>query len=147
MKKLFDTPPVSPGVDTAILFIRIAVAALMLTHGIPKFQSLMADGETQFPAVLGMSATLSLTLTVFAEVFCSMLILFGLGTRLAVLPLLFTMLVAVLYIHAGEPFGKKELGLLYILPYTTLLLTGSGKYSIDYLLQHRLAPKPAFQRS
>ncbi len=68
-----------------------------------KFMNNSGNGN-QFPAILGMSGELSLTLTVFAEIICSVFILFGLGTRLAVIPLIITMLVAVLYIHSSDPF-------------------------------------------
>ncbi len=89
-----------------------------------------------------MSPELSLGLTVFSEVLCSVLIFIGLGTRFAAIPLLFTMLVAVLYIHGADPFIKKELGVHYSVAYLVLLITGSGRYSIDHLLsQKRLSAK------
>ncbi len=109
----------------------------MLTHGIPKLVMLLSGEPVQFPAVLGLSAESSLALAVFSEVICSLLILVGLGTRLATLPLIATMLVAVFYVHGADPFAKQELGLLYLLPYVVLLLAGSGKYSLDYLLQQK----------
>jgi putative oxidoreductase len=70
-------------------------------------------------------------------VVCSIFILFGLGTRLAVVPLIITMLVAVLYIHSADPFAKQEPGLQYLILYVILFITGSGKYSIDYLLHRK----------
>jgi putative oxidoreductase len=84
--------------------------------------------------VFGMSHFLSLSLAVFAEVICSLFILLGFATRLAVIPLIITMLVVVFYIHADDPFGKQEMGLHYLLTYIMLLIMGSGKYSIDNLL-------------
>ena len=105
----------------------------------------LLSGEVQFPSLFGLSATGSLALAVFAEVFCSLFILVGLGTRLATIPLIITMLVAVLYIHAPDPFSKQELGLLYLLPYAVLIISGSGKFSIDYLL-HRRSIKPIFNQ-
>lgn len=47
------------------------------------------------------------------------------------------MLVAVLFIHAADPFAMKEPALHYLLVYALLLFAGSGKYSIDYLLQSK----------
>src|SRR5688572_3409784 len=107
----------------------------MLSHGIPKFIMLVSGTPIQFPSVLGMSAGLSLGLTIFAEVLCSVLILAGFATRLAVLPLIITMLVAILFYHAADPFAKQEPALQYLLVYVVLLVTGSGKYSVDYLFQ------------
>ena len=76
-------------------------------------------------------------MAVFAEVFCSILILVGFATRLATVPLIITMLVAVLSIHAADPFVKKEMAMHFLLAYAVLLVTGSGKYSVDQLLQRR----------
>ncbi|WP_018477699.1 DoxX family protein [Pontibacter roseus] len=137
MNKLISVNQSPSSIDAALLISRVAVATLMLTHGIPKLVMLLSGEPVQFPAVLGLSAESSLALAVFSEVICSLLILVGLGTRLATLPLIATMLVAVFYVHGADPFAKQELGLLYLLPYVVLLLAGSGKYSLDYLLQQK----------
>jgi hypothetical protein len=47
------------------------------------------------------------------------------------------MLVAVFLVHAADPLSVKEPALKYLLIYVVLLVAGSGKYSIDYLLQGR----------
>lgn len=113
-----------------LLVLRLAVAGMMLTHGIPKLQKILA-GNWQFGDPLGLGQPLSLALAVFAEVGCSVLILLGLFTRLATLPLLFTMVVALIFVHGSDPFSDKELPLLYALTYATLFFTGPGKYSLD----------------
>ena len=133
MKKLLSVNHVSGNINVALLIARISIAALMWTHGLPKMDK-FAETPVQFMEVLGMSHFISLSLTVFAEVICSLFILLGFATRLAVIPLIITMLVAVFYIHGDDPFGKQEMGLLYILTYVMLLIMGSGKYSIDNLL-------------
>jgi putative oxidoreductase len=137
MKKLFDTEikPMHSGL--ALLVGRVALALLMLAHGLPKMQMLFAGEPVQFPAVFGMSAEMSLALAVFAEVFCSILILVGFATRLATLPLIMTMLIAVFSIHAADAFAQKEPAVLYLSGYLVLLVAGSGKYSVDQLLTVR----------
>ena len=135
MKKILSVNNTSNTTDIALLTARIGIAALMLTHGIPKLLMLLSGAPVQFPAVLGMSAELCLALAVFAEVFCSLFLLAGLATRLAAIPLAITMLVAAFLIHGADPLSVKEPALYYLLVYTVLLLAGSGKYSIDYLLQ------------
>ncbi len=121
-------------VSIVLLILRIGVAGMMLVHGLPKLQKLFSGEAIQFPGVMGLSPTISLGLAVFAEVLCSLLILFGFGTRLATIPLIITMLVAVFYIHAADPFSNQELGLHYLLAYIALLILGSGKYSLDAVL-------------
>jgi putative oxidoreductase len=123
--------------NAALLILRVSIGALMLVHGLPKLMSLFASGPVQFPSVFGFGAGLSLGLTVFAEVFCSVLLILGFGTRLAAIPLVITMLVAVFYVHGNDPFGKQEIGLLYLLPYLVLLIAGPGKYSVDRFLWKR----------
>ncbi len=104
---------------------------------IQQLEKLLAGGEIHFANPLGLGATLTLILAVFSEVVCSILIGIGLGTRLASIPLMFTMFVAAFITHGADPFGKKEMALLYLLFYLALLVIGSRKYSIDYLLTRR----------
>jgi len=137
MKKLLNVNHTSNTTGIALLIARIGIASLMLTHGIPKLLMLFSGGPVQFPPVMGMSAEVSLALTVFAEVLCSVLLLVGFATRLSVIPLTITMLVAVFFIHSVAPFAEKEPAIHYLLVYIVLLFAGSGKYSIDYLLQRR----------
>jgi len=132
MKTLINFNNSTARTDLAVLFLRIVIGVLMLTHGIPKLISLVS-GDIQFPGLFGLSPAISLALAVFAEVICSVLILFGLGTRLATIPLMFTMLVAVFYIHAADPLATKEVAILYLLAYVILFFTGSGKYSVENL--------------
>ena len=135
MKKLLSVNQNSQTTDIALLIARVGIAALMLSHGIPKLMMLLSGAPIQFPPIMGMSAEVSLGLAVFAEVFCSILLLAGFATRLATVPLIITMLVAVLLIHSADPFAKQEPGLHYLLVYVVLLFTGGGKFSLDYLLQ------------
>lgn len=121
--------------SAVLLFTRIGVGIMMLTHGIPKLEKLFADEPIIFKSVLGMSPALSLGLAVFSEVICSILILIGFKTRLATIPLIITMLVAVFVVHISDPFAKMEKALLYLLLYIVLLFGGSGKYSVDGLKQ------------
>lgn len=137
MKKLLSVGQTSKTTDIAILIARISIAGLMLTHGIPKLLMLFSGAPVQFPPVMGMSAELSLTLTVFAEVICSAFLLIGFATRFAVIPLTITMLAALFLIHAADPLSVKEPAMQYLLVYIVLLLAGSGKYSIDYLLERK----------
>jgi putative oxidoreductase len=47
------------------------------------------------------------------------------------IPLAITMIVAAFIVHADDPFGKKELALLYLSGCLTLIFTGAGKFSVD----------------
>lgn len=134
IKRFFHTEIKEVYLNILVLLLRISVAAFMISHGWPKLSKLLAGGEIQFGDPIGLGPAFSLILVVFAEFFCSILIAIGLGTRLATIPLIFTMFVAAFVAHGSDPFGRKEMALLYILIYLTLLVLGSRKYSIDYLL-------------
>ena len=108
----------------------------MLTHGIPKLIRFF-DGNMQFRDPIGLGQSPSLFLTVFAEVVCASMILIGLGTRLASLPLIITTFVAAFIVNGAQPFGEKELALMYLLIYGALFMLGSGKYSVDNLIQRK----------
>ncbi|HKG06775.1 MAG TPA: DoxX family protein [Pedobacter sp.] len=131
MRKLFNTNFNNEGVHFMLLILRVAISAFMLVHGYQKLQWILAGGDIQFGDPIGIGAALSLYLTVFAEFFCSVFLLFGLATRLAVIPLIITMLVAVLIVHAADGFDKKELPLHFLVVYLFLLVSGPGKYSLD----------------
>ncbi|KAF0203827.1 MAG: hypothetical protein FD170_900 [Bacteroidetes bacterium] len=133
LKNIFNTSH-SGLTDAGLLILRLAVGILMLTHGIPKllnFSQLVEAGT--FLPVLG-SATLGLSLAIFAEVLMSLFLIAGLFTRIATLPLIVTMLVAAFVAHAGDPFSSKEPALLYLFPYIAILLAGPGKYSLDNVI-------------
>lgn len=131
---LFSTNFSQKTLDFWLLFLRLCAAGFMLTHGLPKLMKLFSGNEIQFLDIMGIGATGSLALAVFSEFFCSLLLAVGLATRFAAFALICTMLVAAFIAHGSDPFGKKELALLYLLIYITILVTGSGKYSVDYYL-------------
>jgi putative oxidoreductase len=137
MKRLFQIETREEYLNILVLLLRISIAALMINHGLPKLEKLLAGGEIQFANPIGVGPTLSLILVIFSEFVCSILIGIGLGTRLASIPLMFTMFVAAFITHGADPFGKKEMALLYLLFYVALFVIGSRKYSIDYLLLKR----------
>lgn len=135
MKNIFSVHHSAGRVDLALLIARVGIAALMLTHGIPKF-SLFGQSPVQFMD-FGLGAEVSLVLAICAEVGCSLLVLLGLGTRLAVLPLIITMLTAIFHVHSADPFAIKEKAVLYLMVYVVLLILGSGRYSVDKLISDK----------
>lgn len=135
-KNLCCTDDYGPVLNILILALRIVLATLMLTHGIPKFGKLLS-GDFFFADPIGLGSELSLILVIFAEVFCSISILIGYKSRLASIPLIITMLVALLVVHGSDPVMEHWNILMYLLAYGLLLHLGGGKYSVTYLLFHR----------
>lgn len=102
----------------------------MLLHGIGKLYDWLG-GQTDFFDPFGIGGQTSLGLVVFAEFFCSLLVIIGLYTRLALIPLIITLAVAFFMFHAKDELMDKELPLVYLLNSLVLLLTGPGSYSLD----------------
>lgn len=126
--KNYSTP-----INISILILRVLTSIMMLTHGGPKFMRLL-DGNLKFGDPLGIGSEVSFLLVVFSEFFCAILIIVGLGTRLATIPLIITMLVALLIAHGEDPILDHINIVGYIIAYLILMITGSGKYSLEYRL-------------
>lgn len=135
LAKLLQAHPVS--VDAAALFLRLTMGLGMLTaHGMPKFERLM-NPPVQFLPFMGLSPELSLILAIAAEIGCSLLVVLGLATRIATVPVMFTMLVAAFVAQAEAPFKEKELALAYLCGFAAIYLLGPGKYSLDAILGNK----------
>jgi putative oxidoreductase len=130
--------------NLCLLIVRITAGAFMLTHGLPKLNRLTSGEIVKFHDPFGLGPEISLGMAVFSEVLCSFLIILGLGTRIASIPLILTMMVAAAYAHADDPFGTKEKPLVYILVFLMLLVFGSGRYSVDGLISAPKKAKPEF---
>jgi len=116
--------------DAGLLLLRVAVGSMMLFgHGLPKLLE-FGDKAARFPDPLGVGSAASLSLAIVGEVLAPALLVLGLGTRAAAAPLLITMGVAALMVHADDPWARKELAVLYAVPALTLMLTGAGRFSV-----------------
>lgn len=122
--------------DIALLVVRVFIGFAMLSHGFPKLQMLI-DGKSDFYDFLGMGPQLSLGLTVFAEFVCSIFLILGLFSRIALGFLIFTMVIAGFVVHSADPFAKQELSLVYLAVYLLLMVFGVGKVSVDYMIEKR----------
>ncbi|MBK9071727.1 MAG: DoxX family protein [Myxococcales bacterium] len=134
MLQFFSIPYATTLTSVWLLIARVAAGAAMLTHGWPKLQMLINGGAAKFPDPIGLGATASLSLAVFAEAVCAALLVIGLATRLAALPLLITMAVAFFIVHGGDPFAKRELAAMYLVVFGTIGVFGPGRFSIDQLI-------------
>lgn len=116
--------------DSAMLFLRVFAGGMLLWHGIMKIQNFdfMAGS---FPSVLWMGSRASLVMATLVEVGCSLFIIAGALTRLALIPAIFTMLIATFFGHPGSGFG--ELSFVYMGIFIALFIAGPGMYSIDRL--------------
>lgn len=118
--------------DSALLLMRLGFGLSMIFgHGYPKVVGLL-DGNTDFLGnPIGVGGTITVILAIFIEVVCAAFVVIGYKTRFAAIPLILIMAMVFFIIHATDPFGTKELALMYLLGFTGIALLGPGRYSID----------------
>jgi len=146
---------------TAIILVRIVVGGIFLTEGIQKFVDPQALGVGRFersgiplPHIMG-------PFVACVEVIFGILLLLGLATRVAAIPLLISMVVAivatkgpVLVGHSFAEFSLQKLSkyevwsflheartdLLMLFSLAFLIAAGAGRWSLDAVLARRRAP-------
>lgn len=142
MKKLFSSDPIN--LDLGLLFIRLIIGVLMACYGYQKLTHFSEMAASDFWAkdvnFLGMTGSVPLALTVFAEFFCSLLLIVGLLTRLSLIPLLicmgyiFGVVAGMEIVHNGDNGIEINNGFVYFVIYLALFFTGPGRYSLDHLI-------------
>ena len=105
----------------------------MVPHGYQKLMKFAAMSKG-FPDPFHVGSTASLSMTIFAEFFCAVFIVLGLMTRLACIPLIIAMSVAVFSAHKGDIFGQGEHAALFLFGFVALLFSGPGKFSMDRVI-------------
>ena len=129
-------PPrhVSFNTRISIAILRILFGLfMMLAHGWPKFEKIL-NGDFGFADPLGLGAKTSLFLIVFAELLCSIGVIFGFMTRWALIPLMISMLVAAFIVNGSAPFVEMEKALMFLIVFAFLWVVGPGALSVDHVI-------------
>lgn len=140
----------------APVVLRVVIGLVMAAHG---WQKLTMMGPANFGsdmlAGLGIPAPVAFGyLVTFTELIGGLLLIVGLLTRLATLPLIVILAVATIAVKldigliagAGAPMPGAELDLTLIAGLVAVLLLGPGRPSLDHLLgieRDVLAEEPA----
>jgi putative oxidoreductase len=114
----------------ALLFMRVSAALLLLqVHGLPKL--LYWHSELQrIEDPFGLGAPLTLGLAVFAEVFCPLLLIAGVCARLACLPILAVLLVALVFVHPQWSLEEGQFAWWMLILFGGLAMAGPGAYRV-----------------
>lgn len=135
---LFKEPRLPMAYSVMLLAVRIIFGALFMSHGIAKWVA-FNEATDNFPNPLGIGSTLSFWLALFAEVACSFGFILGALFRLCLIPMIFTMCVALFVIHASDPLVIKELALMYLTIFVLTFFSGPGRFSIDEILRKAIS--------
>ena len=134
MRSLLSTRYSAGAFNTGLLLFRVAIGLLMVKHGYDKMVH-FNEYASHFMSFLGMGAKVSLALTIFAEFFCSILLILGLFTRFACIPLIIVMSVALFMVHNGNPYDDHgQMAALFLISYILILIIGPGKASVDGMI-------------
>lgn len=122
--------------DLGILLLRLLFGSLFIYIGYGKIEN-YHQYMPMFKDYTGLGVKTSYNLVIFAEFFCGILVTIGLFTRLAVIPIMITMLVVLFVVLNDKGFVDKQLPFLYLVLSLVIFVLGSGKYSADALLFNR----------
>ena len=120
--------------DVGLLFLRVSGGLFLLwVHGLPKLLDFNAQLQLiEDPFHLG--AHLTLILAIFAEVLCPLLIIAGVLVRLACLPILLVLLVALLIVHPQWSVAEGQFGWLLLILFTSVFIAGPGRLALNVRL-------------
>ena len=128
------------------LTLRVLVGIIFVAHGAQKlfgwFGGYGLEGTGQFFGSIGLDpGTLMALLAGAAEFFGGLALVFGVLVRPAAAALAFTMLVAIFAVHFSKGFfldkGGYEYALALFAASLSLLFSGAGRHSADFLLAER----------
>jgi putative oxidoreductase len=128
--------PQSP--DLALLLLRVWIGtSLFLRHGLEK---LFGNSEMikHFPDPLHIGTYASFAVSTFSDGICSILVIFGFAARWSALTIFANIFVAwatvVRFQFFADGVSPGEAIVLYLGGFLTVLLAGSGRFSLDSLL-------------
>ena len=133
MSKFLSTKYSAAAFNLAMLILRIATGLLLASHGYSKLIKFPALKD-RFMNFLHLGSPTSLSLIIFAELVCGLLLIVGLFTRFACIPIIIGMVVVVFIASNGHIFTEGEKGFGYLAATITILLCGPGKMSLDAMI-------------
>ncbi len=134
---MFGSGDTSRATDLGLLVLRLGFGlTLAFAHGLGKIPP--SDGFIEGTAGMGFPLpVLFAWAAALSEFLGGLLIAVGLATRPAAVFVGITMAVAAFVRHGADPFGDKEMALLYLFAALALALAGAGRFSLDAAISRR----------
>lgn len=133
MKNFFSTKYSASSFNLGMLVLRVVSGLVLVDHGYSKLIG-FAERKDHFMNFLNIGSTTSLSLIIFAEFFCGLLLILGMFTRLAAIPVLIGMSVAFFIANEGDIFGKGQTPALLAASAVLFLFVGAGRVSVDGMM-------------
>lgn len=138
LKTIIDPRPSQRLWDWGLLVFRLLAGfALLRVHGWEKIANYEEELRS-IPDPFGLGGPVNLSIAIFSDVFCAVLVMLGLFTRLASLSVMGTTLVGLLFVHLNDAWHDKDVPMVYSIMFLVILLLGPGKYSVDGALSDAL---------
>lgn len=135
MSQHFFSPQRKIWFEPGFAQVRIITGAMMVYHGFEVFDSKqMFDYAKWLTDLHFPNPALMAYLGKGAELAAGIFITLGLFTRIAVWPMIFTMLLIAFGMGHGKVFYEDQHPFLFVLIGLLLFFNGSGKYSLDQFL-------------
>lgn len=129
---------ISPGggsnsTDIGLLLLRIFLGgSLFLKHGVEKVTHFSRMAH-RFPDPVHIGSHASLAFALLSDAICSLLVLLGLGTRVAAFIIVVNMGVAFYFVHHLAFHSEHgEMMVAYMAGFLALIFTGAGRFSLDW---------------
>ena len=119
--------------DLASLLLRLIFGGMFIYYGYMKID-MFNQYASMFPDYLGLGHKPTYMLVTFFEFMGGILLVLGLQTRMAIVPIFIIMVVAYFVAHKNDTFIVKQIVFVYMLLSIVVFILGSGKFSMDRLL-------------
>lgn len=115
----------------AMLVFRILLSIeLFCVHGLKKF-----TGEKEIvPNPLGLPPAVNQLMASFADTVVPVLVILGVGVRLAVWPTIGVTAVGYFVVHRRDPIAVKDVPYVYTICFLLIAVLGPGTLSVDHYL-------------
>ena len=133
MSKFLSTKYSNGAFNFGMLVLRVAAGLLLAHHGYQKLIKFNVL-RYKFMNFMHLGSTASLSLIIIAELICGILLILGLFTRLACIPIIIGMAVVVFVASNANIFAEGEKGMIYLAVTVAILFCGPGKISVDGML-------------
>jgi len=116
--------------DVGLLYLRVTGSLLLLlVNGLPKVLHYTAQAVIEDPLHIGRSPTI--WLAIFAEVICPLLMIVGIGVRVAAIPIMVVTVIALTLVHPDWTLEQAQFAWMLLIIFGTVAIGGAGRFRIS----------------